>query len=284
MAEVPDIDFAEIGVTITDAGPIAISDTTTDAAADVVEEPQVEAPEVQESAPESQDPREREAVQQPTTVEEQEAEQEEIPPGTEDMTPRERAMLLQLQTITAEVNELKAKAGAPPVQDQEPEVQEFNFMEGLDVDEVLSTAEGLNSLMNAVYRKGIIDASKMSAENVMRRLPETIMTTTARQRDMNAIVEGWYERNQDLKPYGPLLVRVTQEIANDNPNLTPNQVFDQAGARVRTMMKLQTPTKEVVKPKVAPAKRPAFVGQRGSRPQASGLQGLVGEIDELING
>lgn len=196
----------------------------------------------------------------------------------ETLTPREKILLERLEAATRanldQAKETARESDQPPVLN----VEERNFLEGLDLDEVLGNAENLNRVLMAVHRHAMEVASKIAAENIMRSLPETISNYVTRHVSMSEMVRDFYSSNPDIAQVKGTMAQVANEVANQSPELTPPQVFAEAAKRVRVMLKLNPNGGQKPQPK-----RPALVTQRGGRRSVPELTGMAKDIEDLIS-
>lgn len=229
-----------------------------------------------------------EPVQESTSSSEPEGSTEDIPAespqveqavkeeleGPEDYSPRERSLLRRIEELTQANIENQPRYQEEPPAPTEP--QEHNFLEGMDIDEVLSDPNTLNKLLLSVYNRGLTEAGRLAAENIMRSLPQTISRYVNNHVTMTEAVRDFYDRNPDLRAVRKTVAAVANEIASGNPELSTTELFNRAADKTRELLQLK---------RLAPAnpnKRPAFARQRG-RHVAPELTGLQREIDELIS-
>lgn len=196
-----------------------------------------------------------------------------------ELTPREKALLARLEEVTGKV------PAAPETPASEPTpttaVTVPNFLEGLDLDEVLSTPENLNAALGRVYVQGMQEASKLAAEQIMRNLPQVISTYVTQHITLRETVDQFYKEHPQLKAVRRTVSQVANEIAADEPELSLEKVFAKSAERVYKMLNLtkQAP-KEVKKPS-----NPGFVNHRGNGSRAvktPELAGLAKEITDLL--
>lgn len=200
-------------------------------------------------------------------------EPEEQLEGPEDYSPRERMLLKRLEEMTQSHIESSPAVEEPPAPIA---IQEHNFLEGMDIDEVISDPVSLNKLLLSVYNRSLQEAGKLAAENIMRSLPQTISRYVNNHVTMTEMVRDFYESNPDLKSVRKTVAAVANDIAASNPELSTMELFNRAADRTREILQLK---------RSAPAsvnKRPAFAKQRG-RSITPELTGLQREIDELIS-
>lgn len=195
-----------------------------------------------------------------------------------DYTPRERALMKRLEEVTAE--KLDKQPAASTDEPEEFVPQEQDFLADLDLDEVLSSSENLNKLLGSVYNKALQDAAKLSAERIMRTLPATMSNYVSQHLSMRELVNNFYEENGDLKGARKTVTDVANKIANENPELSVEEVFAKTAEEARKVLNLKK-----VEPKVD--KKPTLHNSRGngarSRLQIPELDGLAREVNELIS-
>jgi len=215
---------------------------------------------------------------EPTTAPVKESVQRDDSPYTE----REQSLLLRLEQMTKEKTELEAR-GEERVSEQAFTPQERNFLEGVaDLDSVLSSPEELNKLLVMVYNTALEEASKLSASQIMRGLPETISVVAKQQYERIEQVKDFYTQNPDLKPVQGTVAAVAQEIAAANPEYTTAKLFEETAKKTREILQIKEGMKEKTK---TPATKPAFAQQRrsGNRVKVEELSGLEAEVSNLFS-
>jgi hypothetical protein len=228
-------------------------------------------PIVEESAPEV------EAAPEPEAP----AEVEPAPEFDADtLTPREKMLLERLEALTGE--KLQLSRETPQLASNEPITPaEHNFLENLDLDEVLASPENFNRLLLSVYNRGLQEARNLAAENIMRNLPAVVSQYVTHHSQMAELVRNFYDANKDLVHVKRTVAQVANEVAANNPQLTTQQVFDQTAQRVREMLRIKKPA---VPPANVQGRTPALAqGNRGRQSPTPQLIGLAKEIDDLIN-
>lgn len=211
-----------------------------------------------------------------------EEELEEIP--LDQLTPRERALMERLERVTGE------KLATVPVEtarETQAEVApvDHNFLEGMDIDEVLSTPENFNKLLLSVYNKGLQEAGRLAAENIMRSLPSTINTFVNQQLTMRETVQQFYNDNPELRNVKKIVAGVANEIAAEHPEYELGKLMNEASSRVYKMLGLK---KGAMKKggNGTTSGKPAFVRQRSGservRADTPGATLLETEIAELL--
>jgi hypothetical protein len=195
-----------------------------------------------------------------------------------DYSPREKALLKRIEELTqAKLDSGKSKESDSSEEEYTP--QEHNFLADLDLDDVLSNSDNLNKLLVAVYNKAVQDGSKRSAEGIMRTLPNTMSNYVSNHLSMRELVNQFYSDNPDLKDAKKTVTDVANQLANENPELSVEEVFAKTGEKVREVLNLKK-----IEPKSN--EKPTLHTNRGNggrnRLQIPELNGLAKEIDDLL--
>jgi hypothetical protein len=195
-----------------------------------------------------------------------------------DYSPREKALLKRIEELTQSKLDSSGKSKESDDSSESYEAQDHDFLADLDLDEVLSDSGNLNKLLVAVYNKAVQDASKRSAEGIMRTLPETMSNYVSNHLSMRELVNQFYDDNPDLKDVKKTVTDVANSIANENPELSVEDVFAKTGEKVREVLKMKK-----IEPK---SDKPTLHTNRGNggrnRIQVPELDGLAKDIHELI--
>jgi hypothetical protein len=205
------------------------------------------------------------------------------PPEVEEgeYSPRERKLLERIEALTQEKLESSKKSTEPTSEDSFSP-QEHNFLDGLDIDEVLSSSDNLNKLLLGVYNKALQESSKLSAENIMRSLPSTMSNYVTQHLTMREMVNNFYENNDDLIGAKQTVTDVANKIANENPDLSVEEVFARTAEEARKVLNLKK-----IEPKSKGNSKPTLHNSRGNggraRLSVPELDGLAREVNELIS-
>lgn len=207
-----------------------------------------------------------------------------LEPTTLDaMTPRERALLERIEQLTGERFAAEKTTSGPPTEPVvEPTAEQpHNFLEGLNIDDVLATPENLNAVLVAVHNQAVQKTATVVAEHIMRNLPRAMETFYAQQKTMADMVDQFYKDNEPLTHFKKTVAAAANEVASENPGLSVKEVFDKAAERVYTMIGLQK--EAAAKPRPTRPLAPRGTTNTGGRAQVPALQGLVGEVADLFN-
>lgn len=202
------------------------------------------------------------------------------PNGSLDDEPEgdhESALLARLEEETGRRLQLERELPADPA---EPVAvpSDPDFLEGMDLDEVLSSSENLNRLLLAVYNRGVNESMRRASDNVLGNVQELVSRYVRDQLSMSEMVKEFYDQNEDLRPLRRTVAAYAKEISRENPELKPQDVFAQTATKVRTALKLKKIT-----PAPAAATR-SFAPQRGRKANLEPeLVGIEKEIMELVD-
>jgi len=191
----------------------------------------------------------------------------------------ESALLARLEEETGRRLQLEREVPVNEETTREPE-SDPDFLDGLDLDEVLSSSENLNRLLLAVYNRGVSESMRRASDNVLGSVQDLVSRYVREQLTMSEMVKEFYEQNEDLRPFRRTVAAYAKDISRDNPELKPQEVFAKTATHVRTALKLKKlEARDAV---VKPSK--SFAPQRGRKANLEPeLVGIEKEIMELVD-
>lgn len=192
------------------------------------------------------------------------------------LTPREKILLARLEAITGENLALSKPTSAAPA--PIPTAVDKNFLDGLDVDEVLATPENLNKLLLSVYNSAMEESSKLSAERILQNLPQIMSTYVTNHLTMAKMAEKFYTDNPDLEGASQTVSAIANKIAAEHPEYTAEQVFDASATEARKVLRIKATSNPAETIKAAP--KPAFVGS--SRGRSSIKAPVLSDIEKGV--
>lgn len=171
------------------------------------------------------------------------------------LTPREKILMERLDRIQGE--NLVLSRPAPVDTGAVLTPSDRNFLDGLDMDEVLATPENLNRLLLSVYNSAMEESSKLSAERILQNLPQIMSTYVTNHMTMAKMAEKFYADNADLASSSQTVAAVANKIAAEHPEYTAEQVFDASAVEARKILRIKaaSSSSEQTRSKT----RPAFV-------------------------
>jgi len=193
---------------------------------------------------------------------------QELPKSEEkEEKPSEIDQLKQtLVELRAELAELKAgkkqepekPADPGPEKDKEEEPKEHDFVGDLDLDEATRDPKVLNTVLNNIYKKAMID----SRTAIIKQLPTIVEERITVQNALKKLSEDFYSENSDLKGFPKVVALVYNELASANPNSTIQDIMKDVAPEVRKRLGL--PAERKVAEKKADDQKPDDKGtQRG---------------------
>ena len=195
----------------------------------------------------------------------------------EEYSARERALLDRIEQLTSQAYQGQQTKTADT---SAFSPQEHNFLDGLDIDEVLSSGENLNKLLLAVYNKGLEQSIQMNQQNWSATAPDLVREHVAQHMSMRELVDSFYETNPDLVSVRKTVGAIANEVSQENSELTIEEVFAEAAKRTREALGLPaTPPErsDVQKPNLPQRRQPG--NRRNGTPT---LTGVAKEIDDLL--
>jgi hypothetical protein len=196
---------------------------------------------------------------------------------SEEYSPRERALLDRIEQLTGRSYE-NQRVESNPTQFTE---QQHNFLDGLDIDEVLSSGENLNKLLLAVYNRGLQESIRMAREGWSNEAPDMVRSHINQHMSMREMVDAFYAANPDLLNARKTVGAIANEVSQENQELTIEQVFAEAAKRTREALGLP-PLEE----RRSSSERPNLPTRRqpGNRRNGTAtLTGVAKEIDDLLS-
>lgn len=163
------------------------------------------------------------------------------------------------------------------------EVEEsiYDFVKGLDMDDVASDP----TVFNKILHKVIARVQRQTAEQVLLSIPKVVMSQVQQQTYFKRMADDFYKDNPDLVNVRQVVRACAQQVQKDNPEWEIEKVFSEAAVRTRktlgiTAQKIKTKEEE---DDVTSVEDVAFAKASGGsksnlKRQKSSLQS---EIDEL---
>lgn len=194
----------------------------------------------------------------------------------EEYSPRERALLDRIEQLT---NQAYQKPQAQS-NDDAFTPQEHNFLDGLDIDDVLSSGENLNKLLLAVYNRGLQESLRMANTQFTAQAPNLVREHVTQHMTMRELVDNFYSTNPDLIHARKTVGAIANEVSQENSELSIDEVFAEAAKRTREVLGLPNLVANDIKTEKPnlPTRR-----QPGNRRNGTAtLTGVAKEIDDLL--
>jgi hypothetical protein len=276
---------------------MATSDITKDLEAmnSVLANPETPEPKKEEIPPEPK-PEEKEEVIPEEEKKEEVKEESKGEVTTPPESKKEEEKADPLATLNQTIAELKSeiaslKAGKQEVQPpespkpEEPKIEDKDFVGELDLDEVSRDSKQLNSLLNKVYREGMI----ASNQAIIGKLPDLVKGQIQAINAMQEAGKNFYAENEDLKAFPKVVTTVYDELAKANPKSTLGEVLKQTATEVRKRLNLPAPKPEEKKEEPKTGGKPPVLPSKGSssgrpkdKPETNTLQSELDEMNKVV--
>jgi hypothetical protein len=177
-----------------------------------------------------------------------------------------------------------------PAQSTVAEIPDVDFVGNQTLDAVLDSKEGLNKMLNQVYKAGIAFATEQAVtkahERTLLSLPDVVTKYVTQSAVLRNVREEFYSKNDDLKPFQSVVAHAANTISSEHPDWDVPKVLAETATTVRKALGIMQ--KASVTPPATPSGTnnlgPAFptgTGGRGGAPVS--LDKLAKEVNELIS-
>ena len=204
------------------------------------------------------------------------------PPKTDAPTtdaPDDRDRIIEeLREELSKKNEVKTD---PPTTDAPVEIQEQDFFDDLDFDEVTENKDSFNKLLNKVYQKGVADSTGKLSRNVLQNVPQLINTIT----NLQKASEQFYADNEDLIKYKKDVANTFEALVKSNPDKPYNELFNDVAIETRRKLRLPDPEKKIVdksKPPKLPKKK-SKPGKPEAKPKLDPQAQQIEDMNKTLN-
>ena len=272
----------ELGLSVTDSGNLE------DSFEQEVEQSE-ETPVEEEQPSEAEDEAEDEAEVESGDVEEAPVEAPAESPVDESapqLTP-EQAEIARLRQQLEEANarfiEKQAPVSKPSESAPPTTIQARDFLpEGVDVEDVLTDKNKLNSLLNQVFQTAVVETTQRMALS----LPDIVEAQVRQQTALRQSVESFYTKHPHLTGFKRTVSAAATEIAAANPDWSVDQVFEAAATKATELIGLQQQVASQAPAQTGQKlKSPALAPTKGGRGQkGSDMTKLQKEIEDMLRG
>ena len=192
----------------------------------------------------------------------------------------------QLEEANARFIEKQAPDSKPSESAPPTTIQARDFLpEGVDVEDILTDKNKLNSLLNQVFQTAVVETTQRMALS----LPDIVEAQVRQQTALRQSVETFYNRHPHLTGFKRTVSAAATEIASANPDWSVDQVFDAAAVKATELIGLQQQTVAQTPAQAAQVgqklKSPALAPTKGGRGQkGSDMTKLQKEIEDMLRG
>lgn len=203
--------------------------------------------------------------------------------GQDDTIVELKAQIEKQQQTIDELSAKLTKEPEPVVEEEQESLDEIDLTED-QLEELGSDPRALVKFLAEREKKLIQILKKEATTDTIKTLPAIVMRQVQYAKNLETAVNDFWSKNEDLRPVSKTVGVVTNEIIAESPELGINDVFEEAGKRVREMLGMK---EGVLKPKKKKEKNPAFAkqkagGDRGGEKTNTLPKGIADEIDDLL--
>jgi len=175
----------------------------------------------------------------------------------------------------------------PEPKPEKLEIEEVDFLGGVDVDDLTRDPAELNKLLNKVYTQGIDSARKVLGENILRSLPEIVKNNVATVISLRKASEDFYEANEDLKPFKRVVSAVFEEVAANNPDKRMEEILEDVEKESRKRLELYkkaiNPNQSPQEPKPRLPRKKSQPRQKSTKPDVTPIQNEIDQMNKTLS-
>jgi hypothetical protein len=160
------------------------------------------------------------------------------------------------------------------------QITEQDFLEGEDLDDIISDSKSFNKLLNKVFLKGIELANKKN-EELKNTLPETIRNNVVDIENIRKASDKFYKDNSDLSSFKGAVATVYSEIASIHPEWGIDKLLKEVEVETRKRLNLDKPEKTNLSEKKDVPSLPRKKSQTRKISTEHSVDPLVSDIDAM---
>lgn len=161
----------------------------------------------------------------------------------------------------------------------EMKLKEFDFTQGLDMDDVVSNPKLFNKILN--------QAAQYGAENALRQAlkeaPDRVAPAVQKKVTETQMVESFFSKNSDLDALRPYFSTVMQQTYDANPTLPLAKLLETTATNVRQTLKMNVPTKRKKPGTVSPKGNSGFNNPKSKGEKLTPAQEMVNYLKQQNN-
>jgi hypothetical protein len=164
-------------------------------------------------------------------------------------------------------------------------MEAVDFLADYDIDDVGGDPKVFNEVLNKAVTHAVAQAiaqvnqTLTGVQQTVRTLPTELMQKTKQEILLDRKIDAFYQANEDLANVRRTVGAVAAEIADKDPNLSVDDLFEKAAKKTRELLKLPVPKKS--KSSKGEFDDPAFVAKTSGRRTKEKVTNLQAQIDEL---
>jgi hypothetical protein len=209
-------------------------------------------------------------------------------PQESDEEKRLREENEELRRKIAERDQPKTESPSTEAPTTTAPVDEIDFMDGVDFENVRDNPKEFNRLLNNVLKKGVEIGERRSRsydENVLKSLPSIVKTNIATVRSLEKASEEFYENNSDLKPFKKVVALTFEEIAAKNPDKTFTDILKDVEKEARKKLDLHIKANKPKPEDDTPPRLPRNKGGKRQKPKpnTNSFEAELEAMDKALN-
>ena len=214
----------------------------------------------------------------PSTEIPKEKEDEEVEVKEDEEVASLKARIAELENLESFKKDEKAATEAPTT---EAPIEEINFVDGVDMEELTSNPKVFNEVLNKVFKKGVEKGSKLK-ESVLLSVPNVIKYTLTQQTALEKATAKFYADNADLNtPNNKKIVAlIAEKIVAKNPQLKLEEILEKTEKEVRVILNLKKQANSKKEDKPDFGKKPK--GDKAKPAPKEKLSELQKELNDMI--
>ncbi|MHA1288242.1 MAG: hypothetical protein ACTSPB_12635 [Candidatus Thorarchaeota archaeon] len=185
----------------------------------------------------------------------------------------------QNSSLSKRIDELVSAQKLPEKEEEKPSIDKV--FDELNLDNILENEDNFKAFMT----KFAESIREQTLQSTMNQLPTVTSNVISERERISQVRNGFYEKYPELAPVKKYVASVANDIAESNPNLSMEDVLEQAAASSKETLGINTAT--LPKKEKSEKQRPSFPKAGGSNrgkkaPQKSALQQELDDFNSDI--
>lgn len=226
------------------------------------------------------------------------------PPGTEAPTteaPAEDSRFTALEEENRKLREKLAKKDEPkptaaPSTEAPLVLDEVDFLDGVDLDDLTRDPKEFNKFLNKFYTRTVEEGRNLGTQRTLQAIPDIVANVVASRIMLQKASDTFYEENPDLVPFKKVVGTVAEELIANNPSIKYGDLVakDEKGnpsmleKEVRNRLELHRKATDRGKnTKPTPPRLPRKTGrsERGTgKPNLSPIESEIDKMNKSLGG
>lgn len=164
------------------------------------------------------------------------------------------------------IEKAMALLNGPSEGDNEPlpepsELDVERLLEGVDFEAMYASPEGMQSAFTGVVKTLVSQINELQKENI-----SISRRAASRTLSLKEIADNFYDQNEDLQGFKPIMRLFANEVMKDEPGISPKALMEKAAEKTRAaLFSMDTSSSEKVKKPAFPSKAKSKRGKTGKK-------------------